>query len=76
MKLIGSIMTKLIRNGPVDIHAEAFGNARDVPVLLIAGAMAPAAFWQSGFCASLADLGYYVIRFDNRDIGKSTHFAQ
>lgn len=69
-------MIKRIRNGPVEIHAETFGNARDVPVLLIAGAMAPAFFWQNGFCASLAELGYYVIRFDNRDIGKSTHFPQ
>jgi pimeloyl-ACP methyl ester carboxylesterase len=69
-------MIKRIRNGSVEIHAETFGNTRDAPVLLIAGAMAPAVFWETRFCASLADLGYNVIRFDNRDIGKSTHFPQ
>ena len=69
-------MNKMIRNGSVEIYAETFGNAKDVPVLLIAGAMAPAVFWETHFCDSLADRGYYVIRFDNRDIGKSTHFPQ
>jgi pimeloyl-ACP methyl ester carboxylesterase len=29
--------------------------------------------WPDEFCASLADAGHYVIRFDNRDIGLSTH---
>ncbi len=71
-----SFMTKIIRNGAVEIYAETIGNSGDIPVLLIAGAMAPAIFWETHFCESLADSGYYVIRFDNRDIGKSTHFPQ
>jgi pimeloyl-ACP methyl ester carboxylesterase len=69
-------MSKMIKNRSVEIHTETFGNAEDVPVLLIAGAMAPAIFWETHFCESMADRGYYVIRFDNRDIGKSTHFPQ
>lgn len=67
---------RTIENGPVTIHTETFGNSDDVPILLIAGAMAPAIFWESHFCESLAAKGYYVIRFDNRDMGRSTHFQQ
>lgn len=69
-------MNKTIKNGSVEIYAEAFGTPDNVPVLLIAGAMASAVFWEAQFCESLATRGYYVIRFDNRDIGKSTHFPQ
>jgi len=63
-------ISKIVCNGSVQLSAEAFGNAEDIPVLLIAGAMAPAIFWESHFCESLASVGYDVIRFDNRDIGK------
>jgi len=38
-------MNKMIGNGSVEIYAETFGNAKDVSVLLIAGAIAPAIFW-------------------------------
>lgn len=69
-------MSRTINNGSVEIYVETFGNKEDVPVLLIAGAMAPAIFWELSFCESLALRGYYVIRYDNRDIGKSTHFPQ
>ncbi len=31
--------------------------------------------WDDEFCAQLAARGYYVVRFDNRDIGLSTRFA-
>lgn len=69
-------VSKIVKNGSVEIYVETFGNADDVPVLLIAGAMAPAIFWDTQFCEALAARKYYVIRFDNRDIGKSTHFPQ
>jgi pimeloyl-ACP methyl ester carboxylesterase len=29
--------------------------------------------WDDGFCRALAERGRYVIRFDNRDVGLSTH---
>src|SRR5213596_2986899 len=31
--------------------------------------------WPEGFCAGLVDRGLYVIRFDSRDTGRSTHFT-
>ena len=29
--------------------------------------------WPDGFCAALAERGFHVIRYDNRDTGRSTH---
>lgn len=69
-------ISQTIHNGSVKLYAESFGSKDDVPVLLIAGAMAPAIFWEDSFCARLATNGYFVIRFDNRDMGRSTHFPQ
>ncbi|MFN8125680.1 MAG: alpha/beta hydrolase, partial [Candidatus Nanopelagicales bacterium] len=31
-------------------------------------------WWPDGFCRQLADRGFHVARFDNRDTGLSTHF--
>ncbi|KAG8348898.1 putative alpha beta hydrolase fold Alpha beta hydrolase family Serine aminopeptidase S33 [Trypanosoma vivax] len=41
-------------------------------VLLIMGLASPSLLWNTGFCCRLASHGYCVIRFDNRDVGKST----
>jgi len=56
----------------LEIHYEDLGNADDPPVLLIMGLGAQLVLWQDGFCQKLVDLGYRVIRFDNRDVGLST----
>lgn len=47
----------------------------DIPLVLIAGLGQQMHEWPDGLCALLTDLGYDVIRFDNRDVGRSTHFA-
>lgn len=57
----------------IDIAVETFGNNKDNVIILIAGAMAPMIFWQDQFCEKLAK-NFFVIRFDNRDFGRSTHF--
>jgi pimeloyl-ACP methyl ester carboxylesterase len=69
-------MSRTVHNGSVELYTESFGSRDAVPVLLIAGAMAPSIFWEDSFCATLAAKGYFVIRFDNRDMGQSTHFPQ
>ena len=56
----------------LEIHYEDLGNVDDPPVLLIMGLGAQLVLWQDGFCQKLVDLGYRVIRFDNRDVGLST----
>ena len=58
----------------VDIATETFGSTHNKAIILIAGAMAPAIFYPTDFCKRLAKSGFFVIRFDNRDIGSSTHF--
>jgi pimeloyl-ACP methyl ester carboxylesterase len=42
-------------------------------VLLISGAGAHSGFWPDDFCRELVDSGLFVVRFDHRDIGYSTH---
>ncbi|WNC15867.1 alpha/beta hydrolase [Brevibacillus brevis] len=56
----------------VEICAESFGDPRDPAVLLIMGAMCSMVYWDTEFCQLLADTGRYVIRYDNRDVGRST----
>ena len=52
---------------------EPFGTPGDEPVLLIMGLGTQMVAWHEDFCGKLVDEGFRVIRFDNRDIGRSTH---
>jgi pimeloyl-ACP methyl ester carboxylesterase len=62
---------KIIRINEIDICAESFGNPKNPAVLLIMGATCSMVFWDEEFCQRLADTGRYVIRYDNRDVGRS-----
>src|SRR5882757_7322073 len=55
----------------IDICYEIFGDANAEPLLLIMGLGAQMIHWDDEFCRQLAARGFRVIRFDNRDIGKS-----
>ena len=59
--------------GRVELAYETFGDIDNPPLLLIAGLATQMLGWDEQFCMHLADNGFRVIRFDNRDIGKSTH---
>jgi hypothetical protein len=50
-------MSKIIKNGTVDIYSESFGKSDSMPVLLVAGAMAPRIFWDACFCQALTFKG-------------------
>jgi pimeloyl-ACP methyl ester carboxylesterase len=65
------------RVGPagIDIAFERFGDADAPPVLLIMGLGTQMLGWPDGFCEALARRGLHVIRFDNRDVGLSTHMT-
>jgi pimeloyl-ACP methyl ester carboxylesterase len=54
---------------------ETFGDPSDPAALLIMGLGTQMVAWQADFCRELAERGLYVVRFDNRDIGRSTHVA-
>jgi pimeloyl-ACP methyl ester carboxylesterase len=51
---------------------DTFGSESDPPMLLIMGLGTQMIGWPDDFCAQLADRGFYVVRFDNRDCGHST----
>jgi pimeloyl-ACP methyl ester carboxylesterase len=67
-------MTVDIRSGDATICTEAFGEAGDPAVLLIMGQMASMLWWPEAFCRRLAGAGRFVIRYDNRDTGRSTSY--
>lgn len=54
------------------IWCETFGDENSPAVLLHMGNSCDAMMWPDSFCQSLAERGYYVIRFDQRDTGLST----
>ena len=58
----------------VTLCYETFGDPDDTPILLVMGLATQMIAWHEDFCEALAERGFYVIRFDNRDIGRSTHF--
>jgi pimeloyl-ACP methyl ester carboxylesterase len=59
--------------GEITLCYETFGDPGDPAALLIMGLGAQMVAWQDDFCEQLAARGLYVVRFDNRDIGRSTH---
>jgi pimeloyl-ACP methyl ester carboxylesterase len=52
---------------------ETFGDPADSPVVLVMGLATQMIAWHEEFCVQFADRGFHVVRFDNRDIGRSTH---
>ncbi len=61
--------------GDLEIAYDTTGDEANPPVLLVAGLGAQLIGWDDGFCSQLVDRGLYVIRFDNRDVGLSTHLG-
>lgn len=51
---------------------ETFGDPTERPLLLIMGLASQMLIWDEEFCGQLLDRGFYVIRFDNRDVGLSS----
>ncbi|CAN5434909.1 alpha/beta hydrolase [soil metagenome] len=58
--------------GGVEICYQTFGDSSADPLLLVMGLGGPLNWWDPGFCRMLADQGFYVIRYDNRDTGRSS----
>jgi pimeloyl-ACP methyl ester carboxylesterase len=58
--------------GGIRLCYEEIGDPAGVPLLLVAGLGQQLIAWPDGFCAALAARGLRVIRFDNRDVGRST----
>ena len=66
---------QLIRSNGIELCYETFGAESADPLILIMGLGAQMIHWDDDFCEQLAARGFRVIRFDNRDIGKSTRMT-
>lgn len=64
-------MARAQANG-IELEYETFGREGDPPLLLVMGLGAQMILWHEEFCDALAGRGFHVIRYDNRDVGRST----
>jgi pimeloyl-ACP methyl ester carboxylesterase len=58
----------------IDIAYDEFGDPKAPVILLIMGLGTQMIAWPVPFCEALAQHGFRVVRFDNRDVGLSTKF--
>lgn len=61
--------------GEVSLCYQELGNPDGEPMLLVMGLGTQMIHWETGFCELLAGQGFRVIRFDNRDVGRSTRIG-
>jgi pimeloyl-ACP methyl ester carboxylesterase len=59
----------------ISLCYEQFGDPADPPIVLIAGLGQQLHSWPDGLVAELVARGYHITRFDNRDVGRSTHMS-
>ncbi len=73
---VGHTPATIARANGIELCYETFGTPGDPPILLVMGLASQMILWEEEFCRQLAGEGFWVIRFDNRDIGKSTKFPR
>ncbi|MFN8194326.1 MAG: alpha/beta fold hydrolase [Nocardioidaceae bacterium] len=56
----------------IELCYQTFGSPDGDPLLLVMGLGGPMIWWDPAFCTLLAEQGFFVVRFDNRDTGRST----
>lgn len=66
----------IVRANGIELCCEAFGDRAAPPLVLIMGLGAQMVAFDTAFCEALAANGFRVVRFDNRDVGRSTRFAE
>ncbi|MEK3787076.1 alpha/beta fold hydrolase [Paenibacillus sp. FSL K6-1230] len=64
----------ILKVNGIELAYDSFGNENDEAIILVAGLGTQMIRWTVPFCELLAARGFRVIRFDNRDVGCSTHF--
>lgn len=65
---------KVIKTNSIELYTESFGSENNPAILLVAGATVSMLYWDTEFCQRLAEKGFFVIRYDNRDVGKSIFY--
>ena len=73
-RIVGAMNEQFAPAGDVTLCFETFGEPERPAILLIMGLATQMLAWHEDFCTELAERGFFVIRYDNRDIGRSTHF--
>ncbi|MGD0527502.1 MAG: alpha/beta hydrolase [Polyangiaceae bacterium] len=68
-------MPRAVVSTGVELEYEVFGEAEAPTVVLVMGFALQLVAWEPRFCESIAARGFRVVRFDNRDVGKSTKLA-
>jgi pimeloyl-ACP methyl ester carboxylesterase len=68
-----TVQTRFAEANGLKIAYETFGEPADPPVLMVMGLGTQMIAWPDELCSTVAERGHYVIRFDNRDVGLSTH---
>jgi pimeloyl-ACP methyl ester carboxylesterase len=66
------MVERFCRVGDIGLCFETFGDPAGPAVLLVMGLGTQMLGWHEDFCTDLAGRGFHVIRYDNRDIGRST----
>jgi pimeloyl-ACP methyl ester carboxylesterase len=64
-----------VQANDIEIYHEEFGDRSDPTLLLVNGLGSQAIAWDPVYCAKLVAAGFHVIRYDNRDVGLSTHLG-
>ncbi|MBK5305762.1 MAG: alpha/beta hydrolase [Frankiaceae bacterium] len=65
--------TRTVPANGIEIAYETFGDAGAPPVVLVMGLGTQMLAWPDALCEQIAEGGRYVVRYDNRDVGLSTH---
>jgi len=62
-------------NGDCSIYYETFGSPDDPTLLLVNGLGSQCINYDAAWCEMFAAEGFHVVRYDNRDVGLSTHYT-
>jgi pimeloyl-ACP methyl ester carboxylesterase len=65
-------LSKIVESNGVNLWCETFGDPANPPILLVAGGGYQSIMWPNTFCENLGGRGFFVIRYDHRDVGFST----
>ncbi len=66
-------VSKVIDTSGGRTFSESFGSSKNPPVLLLMGSGCQGLIWPNAFCGKLANRGFFVIRFDQRDTGRTVY---
>ena len=70
---VGGHTLGTVTSNDIELAYETFGDPGTPPVVLIMGLATQMIAWPDELCEGLARHGHFVVRFDNRDVGESTH---